>query len=81
MEVALRKRVLTMDIIKSNVAGFSRDFGGYVGGRLPRAQGKEARKSLNPLSPPRGEIPPLSAAARAEPAVEAAAVDAIISFS
>lgn len=81
MEVALRKRLLMRDIIKTHVAAFPRDFEGYLGGlAYLRAQDEEARKSFNPLSPPRGEIPPLSASARAEPVIEVSAVDAIIAF-
>jgi hypothetical protein len=81
MEVALRNRWITMDVLRSDGAGFVRHFEDYLAGMEHlRRQGQAAPESFNPLAPPRGEIQPLAAADLTQPIVEHLAVDAVIAF-
>jgi hypothetical protein len=81
MEIDFRYRRITMDILRSDAAGFSRHLLDYLEGmEYLREQGQGARKTFNPLAPPRGEVPFLTDAELAKPPSEGRAVDALIAF-
>jgi hypothetical protein len=80
MEVTLRNRRITIDVLNSNAAGFSQhllDFLAAMECLRGRAQSVRTSSALAPL---RGEVPSLSGAELANPMVEALAVDGLIAF-
>jgi hypothetical protein len=80
-EVNLRHRWLIVDVIKTEPAGFAKHLQPYLEGMaFLRTEGAALRATFNVFSPPRGEVPALAPAALTETAVEALAIDAILSF-
>jgi hypothetical protein len=81
MEVTLRNRRITMDVLNSDTASFSQHLLDYLAAmEYMREEGQDRRDTFNPLAPPRGEVPCLSDARFATPMVEGVAVDALIAF-
>jgi hypothetical protein len=81
MEVSLRTRRITRDVLNSDSAGFAHHLLDYLaGGEYARGQDQAARDAFSVLAPPRGEIPVLPSDGLGHPMVEALAVDALISF-
>ncbi|SFN02720.1 hypothetical protein SAMN05216573_10785 [Bradyrhizobium sp. Rc3b] len=81
MEINLRHKQITMDVLRSDTSGFSRHLVKYVEGiEYMRREGRAAGESFGGLSPPRGDIPPLSDADLAEPSCVELAIDALLAF-
>lgn len=81
MEVSLRTRRITRDVLNSDSAGFAQHLLDYLaGGEYARGQDQAARDAFSVLAPPRGEIPILSSDGLGHPMVEILAVDALVSF-
>jgi len=81
MEIMLRNRRITMDVLNSDTAGFSLHLLDYLAGmEYLRGQGEAARDTFSAMTPPRGEVPSLSGAELANPMAEGLAVDALIAF-
>jgi hypothetical protein len=81
MEINLRHRRIAMDVLGSDVAGFSRHLLPYLEGmECLREQGLAARETFSALAPPRGEVPSLTDAELARPTSEGLAIDALLAF-
>jgi hypothetical protein len=81
MEVTLRNRRITMDVLNLDTAGFSRHLLDYLAAmECLRGEGQATRDTFSALAPPRGEVPALSGAELASPMAEGLAVDALIAF-
>ncbi|WP_396604521.1 hypothetical protein ACFLEY_03860 [Bradyrhizobium sp. YCK136] len=81
MEIALRQRSITLDVLSADSVGFARHLADYLAGaEHVRRERLAARATFNPMAPPRGEVRPLAAAELADPHVEGVAVDALIAF-
>jgi hypothetical protein len=81
MELTLRNRYVTRDVLDSNAAGFSGHFLPYLAAmEYYRLQGQSARVAFDPLIPARGEIPALSDTELAQPTAMELAADALIAF-
>ena len=81
MEVALRDRRITMDVLNSDAASFSEHLVDYLAGmEYLRQQRQAAGDTFSALAPPRGEVPSLSSAELNNPMTEELAVDALMAF-
>jgi hypothetical protein len=81
MEITLRSRRITMDVLNSDTAGFSQHLLDYLAGmEYLRGQGQAARDTFSVLAPPRGEVPSLSDAELVNPVAEGLAIDALMAF-
>jgi hypothetical protein len=81
MEVALRHRWMTTDVLKSDSAGFARHLLDYLAGtEYLRGQDPASRGAFSALAPPRGEVPPLSGTDLSKPVVVGVAEDAVLAF-
>jgi hypothetical protein len=81
MEVTLRNRRITMDVLNSDSAGFARHLLDYLAGmEYLRGQHQAYREAFGALAPPRGEVPPLSGADLSKPVVVGVAEDSIVAF-
>jgi hypothetical protein len=81
MELMLRNRWITMDVLNSDSAGFARHLLDYLAGmEYLRGQDQASREALSALAPPRGEVPPLSGTDLSKPVVVGVAEDALVAF-
>jgi hypothetical protein len=81
MEVMLRDRWITMDVLNSDSASFVRHLLDYLAGmEYLRGQGQASREAFSALAPPRGEVPPLSGRDLSKPMVVGVAEDAVVAF-
>jgi hypothetical protein len=81
MEVTLRNRWITMDVLNSDSAGFARHLLDYLAGmEYLRGQDQASREAFSALAPPRGEVPPLSGMDLSKPMVVGVAEDAVVAF-
>jgi hypothetical protein len=81
LEVTLRNRRITMDVLNSDSAGFAQHLLDYLAGmEYARGQDQAARDAFSALAPPRGEVPVLPSDGLSHPMVEGLAVDALIAF-
>jgi tetratricopeptide (TPR) repeat protein len=81
MEVALRHRWMTTDVLKSDSAGFARHLLDYLAGvEFLRGQNQASHEAFSALAPPRGELPPLSGTDLSDPDVVDIAQDAALAF-
>jgi hypothetical protein len=81
MEVTLRQRRITMDVLNSDSVGFARHLLDYLAGmEYLRGQDQASREAFSALAPPRGEVRPLSNADFGKPSVVGLAEDAALAF-
>jgi hypothetical protein len=82
MEMDLRSRFLQVDIEGLAAEKFANHFVPYVESAVYLSKNLEQLKEIgfDPLSPERGEVPPLDKCSPSDPAVEHATVDAILAF-
>jgi hypothetical protein len=81
MEVMLRNRQITMDIIHSDSASFAHHLLDYLAGMdYLRKQRQASRDEFSALAPPRGELVALSEADLGKPLVVGVAEDAVLAF-
>ena len=81
MEVTLRNRRITIDVLNSDSAGFARHLSDYLAGmEYLRGQHQAYRETFSALAPPRGEVPPLSGTDLSNAVVVGVAEDAIVAF-
>jgi hypothetical protein len=82
MEFELRNRQTTAAVAKSDGAGFAAHLSDYLAALAYfKSHGAAQRASFDVMSPPRGEIPPLSSSDLSGAYSEAAAADAILAFA
>jgi len=81
MEITLRKRRITMDVLNSDSASFARHLLDYLAGtEYSRGQDQASHEAFSALAPPRGEVPPLSGPDLSKPEVVSVAEDAVVAF-
>jgi hypothetical protein len=82
MEVALRNRWITVDVANSDGSRLAADMSDYLAAlAYLRSRDAAERAAFDVMSPPRGEVRPLSSSELSEAPSEAAAVDAILAFA
>ena len=82
MEMTLRYRWITMDVLNSDSAGFARHLLDYLAcTKYGHGQDQASRAAFSPLAPPRGEVSPLSDTDLSKPDVVGGAEDAVLAFA
>lgn len=82
LEATHRICSITMDVLRSDSAGFARHFLDYVAGmEYLSGRSEPAREAFNAVTPPRGEVSPLSETDLSKPSVAVVAEDAILAFA
>jgi len=81
MEVMLRNRWITMDVLNSDSASFARHVLDYLASmEYLRGRDQASREAFSALAPPRGEVPPLSGTDLSKLVVVGVAEDAMVAF-
>lgn len=81
MEVMLRNRRITLDVLKSDSTSFASHLSDYLAGMAYlHGQGSSAHAAFNALAPPRGEVPSLASTELRTAVVKGFAEDAVIAF-
>jgi hypothetical protein len=81
MEVVLRNRLITLDVMYSDSAGLAKHMLDYLAGiNYLREQNQSSDKVFSALAPLRGEVTPLSGTDLGKPLVVGAAEDALVAF-